>query len=43
MINAINMLKGTDRATNMAFVVPIKNIRINVTRINPMMMVLIRS
>ncbi|MCY1521779.1 hypothetical protein D9M68_566060 [compost metagenome] len=40
---AINMERGTEEATKMAFVTPIKNIRITVTRIKPMIMVLIRS
>ena len=35
--------RGTDKPTKMALVVPIKNIRIRVTRINPMIIVLIRS
>ena len=42
-IKAINMDKGTESATNKAFVTPIKNIRINVTKIKPIMIVLIKS
>jgi hypothetical protein len=40
---AMNMDKGTDSATNMALVTPMKNIKINVTSINPIMMVFIKS
>ncbi len=40
---AINMERGTERPTKMAFVTPIKNIKIMVTKMNPMMMVLIKS
>ena len=42
-INAINIDKGTESATNNAFVTPIKNIKIKVTKIKPIMMVLIKS
>ena len=41
--NAMKLESGTDNPTKMALVAPMKNIRINVTRIKPMMMVLIRS
>ncbi|MNZ61399.1 hypothetical protein D3C78_794950 [compost metagenome] len=41
--NAMNMDNGTDDATKIALVVPMKNIRITVTRIKPMIIVLIRS
>ena len=41
--NATNIESGTDSATNMALVVPIKNIRMSVTRTKPMIMVLIKS
>ena len=37
------MDSGTDNATNMALVLPIKNIRIMVTKMKPIMIVLIRS
>ena len=40
---AINIDNGTDIATNMALVAPIKNIKIKVTRIKPITMVLIKS
>ncbi|MNT64560.1 hypothetical protein D3C72_2024720 [compost metagenome] len=40
---AINMESGTDKATNKAFVTPMKNIRIKVTRIKPIIIVLIKS
>ena len=40
---AIKHDNGTESATNMALVVPIKNIRITVTRIKPITMVLMRS
>ncbi|MCY1543326.1 hypothetical protein D9M68_791390 [compost metagenome] len=40
---AINMDSGTDEATNMALVTPMKNIRIMVTNTKPMIMVLIKS
>ena len=43
IIKAIHIDNGTDMATKMASVSPIKNIRINVTRINPMIIVLIKS
>ena len=41
--NAKKILSGTDKATNSALLAPIKNIRISVTRIKPMIMVLIKS
>ena len=40
---AIKQLKGTDSATKIAFVAPMKNIKITVTKMKPMMMVLIKS
>src|SRR5688572_20448488 len=40
---ARNIDKGTDMATNNALVAPMKNISSSVTRINPIMIVLIRS
>ncbi|OIQ69165.1 hypothetical protein GALL_492360 [mine drainage metagenome] len=40
---AIKQESGTESATKTALVLPIKNIRITVTKINPIMMVLIRS
>ena len=42
-MNAIAHDNGTDIATKMALVVPIKNIKIKVTKINPIMMVFIKS
>ena len=42
-IKAINIDNGTDKPTNIALVAPIKNMRMMVTKINPMMMVLIKS
>ena len=41
--NAIAQDKGTDIATNKALDTPMKNIRITVTRIKPIIMVLIKS
>ena len=41
--NATNIDSGTDIATNMALVAPMKNIKIKVTKINPITMVLIKS
>ena len=41
--NAMNIDNGTEDATKMAFVTPIKNIKIKVTKINPMMIVFIKS
>ena len=41
--NATHIDKGTDKATKIAFVVPIKNNNISVTKIKPIMMVLIKS
>ncbi len=40
---AMKQLNGTDKPTKMAFVAPMKNIKITVTKMNPMMMVLIKS
>ena len=42
-IKAIAHDKGTDKATKMALVVPMKNIRMKVTKTKPMIMVLIKS
>ena len=42
-IKAMAHDNGTDMATNMALVAPMKNIKITVTKMNPMMMVLIKS
>ena len=42
-IKAINIESGTDKPTNIASVAPIKNINTMVTRINPIIMVLIKS
>ena len=39
----MNMERGTDKPTKSALVAPIKNIRTTVTKIKPMMMVLIKS
>ena len=41
--NATNVESGTESATNKAFVAPMKNIKIKVTNIKPMMIVLIKS
>ena len=41
--NATKHDNGTDSPTKIALVAPMKNIRIRVTRINPMIMVLIKS
>ena len=43
IIKAMHIDNGTDIATKMASVSPMKNIRIKVTRIKPMIIVLIRS
>ena len=43
IINAIAIDNGTDKATNMALVNPIKNMRIMVTKTKPITMVLIKS
>ncbi|OQA05561.1 MAG: hypothetical protein BWY67_02115 [Bacteroidetes bacterium ADurb.Bin397] len=40
---ATNIESGTERATNKALVAPMKNMSNIVTRINPIMMVLIKS
>ena len=41
--NAMNMERGTESPTKMALVTPMKNIKMMVTKMNPMMMVLIKS
>ncbi len=41
--NAMKLESGTDKPTKIALVAPMKNIRMTVTRINPMMIVLIKS
>ena len=43
IINAMAIDNGTDNATNMALVKPIKNIKIMVTKTKPITMVLIKS
>ena len=42
-IKAKNEETGTERPTNMALVVPIKNMRTRVTNTKPMMMELVKS
>ena len=42
-IKAKNEETGTDSPTNMALVVPIKNMRTRVTKTNPIMMELVKS